>query len=72
MISQNGRDNQIERKTVEFKELSVTESLSIVEMSQVFGGNPAVAPPAPALAKDIGGGGWGYGYGAPARLGTVC
>jgi hypothetical protein len=71
MNSQNGPDNQVERKPVEFKELAVTESLLILEMSQVHGGNGAT--PAPGAI----GGGWpAYGYGAPAAvgrgLGIVC
>jgi hypothetical protein len=64
MSSQDRKDNQIERKPVELKELAVTESLSIVEMSHVYGGNGTPAP-----AGFPGGGGWGYGYGAPAAAG---
>jgi hypothetical protein len=48
------KDKQIEKKNVEFKELAVTESLSVVEMSHVHGGNGAPAP-----AGFPGGGGWG-------------
>jgi hypothetical protein len=62
MNSQDGQEIQIEKKTLELKELAVTESLSIVEMSQVHGGTVTApaggggrfdAPAAPSVpAKD--------------------
>jgi hypothetical protein len=58
MNGQKRQDNQIERKPVELKELAVAESLSIVEMSHVYGGNGG--PPNPT---------WPY-YGAPAPAGA--
>jgi hypothetical protein len=52
MDSQDRKNDKAEtsNKTIEIKELAVTESLSIVEMSQVYGG----ALSAPAAAGALG------------------
>jgi len=51
----NSQVKKIEKQTLEFKELSLTESLSISEMSRVHGGAlsmPAV-PAAPAHGLSV-------------------
>jgi hypothetical protein len=54
MSSQERKDKHVEKKTVEFMELAVAESLSIIEMGQVRGGHrlggggELTAPAAPA------------------------